>query len=454
MIIVRWSTLQPVGYGDALRSYYIDNAIYSLAHPERQSIHLAVLAGTNAPPWLMASPGKPFPDTFGSGTCDPATGGPPSKGKPGTIWSSFAFVGGHTPMPNPFGSNTCLWSALDSLVEKLGHSGDYYRPAGSSYPKPLAPYDDLYYDSAPGGSGFVHTDHPTATMNKIIGHVSALGPHSYDAESVLCEVESECASVTKDPNNAYNYTLWTSLQSNDKLMEAGIEDAQKKAIDIYARHFPNTFFTVDLVQRQMPFFTDGDTGCDGGSCFDRLRMHLIDYIRATYAAHGGVQNNSLAPHPDEVDSHPVWREVAAAAQGPVRLFAGFQVTAPKSFYPKGRETFTELQADDQAAVDLAKQLQPGYSGVDFIEFYDVEISNVFTIPEVTGGRSGRSRTVNSPRSAINDAGGAGNGSGFMYKPLTDAHLHVRGMLWSPPKVLPTPPIVPKCPPGATCPPPI
>jgi hypothetical protein len=488
MIIVRWSTLQPGEFDDPLRSYYIDNAIYSLAHPERQSIHLAVLAGTNSPNWLMSGPGRAFQDKFGAGTCDPTgSGRPPSIGAPGKIWSAFSFKGKSEPMPNPFGSNSCLFTALDNLVEKLGQTGAYDRPSTPLYPKPLAPYDDLYYDAAPDRPGFVHTTRPTATMNKIVGHVSALGPHSYDAESVLCETERDCDSAGP------NYKLWTSLQPDDSAMEAAIEDAQKKAIDIYAKYFPSTYWTVDLVQRQMPFFSP--TGCkvtvglyrptapgpgghanDASDCLGKLRTNLISYIQASYPQHGGIQNNSLSPKSGELASHPVWQQTALAAQAPpfnpVKLFAGLQVTAPQTFYPPGEKTFQQLQGSDQMAVNLAKHMVEGYSGVDFIEFYDVEIANNFSVPTVKGQCTERSHYVNSPPSAINDAANGLTFGGFMHVPLTDAHRSLRGEppLSASPSLMassvetkclragnrvppPPPPVVPKCAPGARCQPP-
>lgn len=401
MILVRWSTLQPRAYDDPLRTYYIDNAIYSLAHPERQSIHLAVLAGTNSPAWLINGPG-----------------GANANGIPGKVWNVFSFAGTKRAMPNPFGSNSTLFTALDNLVRKLGQTGDAQRPPGGAFPPSLAPYDDLYYDALPGKRGFVHTAHPTSTMNKIIGHISVLGPHSYDAESVLCQVQRDCESVAQNPQNAANYKLWTALEPDDAAMEAAIAAAQEKTIDIYAKYFPATFWTVDLVQRQMPFFSAGSTS------LDTLRSDVITYIQTNYPRHGGVQNNSLSANPAGSASHPVWMQTALAAQAPpvnrAKLFAGLQVTAPKGFYPPGHRTFQELRSDVQTAVDLAKHMAPGYAPVDFIEFYDVEIAGTFTVPEVNGQRSGRSRYVNVPRTAMND-----DPSGFMYAPLMDAHRSLR-----------------------------
>jgi hypothetical protein len=147
-------------------------------------------------------------------------------------------------------------------------------------------------------------------MNKMIGHVSVLGPHSYDGESVLCHEEAGCQNLTDNPNNGYNYNLWRSLISNDLSMEAAIEDAQKQTSDIYAKHSPSTNWTVDLVERQMPFFSPDRKGCalpsnpypptgpgkdanDGSDCFGKLRTNLIAYIQAKYPQHGGGQNNSL-----------------------------------------------------------------------------------------------------------------------------------------------------------------
>ena len=284
MILVQWKTLQPHAYNEPLDTYYIDNAIYSLAHPERQHIHLAVLAGTHSPNWLITTASSAsFPDRFAGGICNPSAGGPRSPSIPGKIWNKFYFSGlspAMKPMPNPFGSNSCLFTALDDLVYKLGRGGPYdYLPI-PPYAQSLAPYDNLYYDSAPGRTGFVHSYSPTPTMNKIIGHVSALGPHSYDGESVLCHVEDDC-----ETSSATNFALWQSLQADDFSMETAIESAQKKTVDIYAQHFPTTYWTVDLVERQMPFFQADGKGCrvpysqyppaiggaDASDCFGKLR---------------------------------------------------------------------------------------------------------------------------------------------------------------------------------------
>ena len=451
VVLVNWSTLQPNRYNDPLSSYYIDNAIYSLAHPERQSIRLGVLTGTHSPNWLITAAGAPFPDRFGKGTCNPAdpSASGPTKGVPGTIWNNFAFPDKTRPMPNPLGSNSCLFTALDNLVDKLGQTGDYNYPATGPYPRPLAPYDDLYYDSAPGRAGFVHTNRPTPTMNKIIGHVSVLGPASYDDESVLCQEESECETTS-----TYNYPLWQSLEPDDLSMEAAIEDAQKKTIDIYASHFPATYWTVDLVERQMPFFTP--TGCgvpsnpyppskdgqaDASDCFGKLRTDLIDYIQTHYSWHGGVQNNSLGADATQLQNHPVWRQTALAAQGPplnpVKLFVGFEVGDPNSFYMSGDRVFKDFEADDQGAVNLAKQMVAGYRHVDFIEFYDVDIANNFTLPQISPvydtplvptppATEPASSYVNIPISVLNDAPSGIRSGGFMYVPLTDAHFSLRG----------------------------
>ena len=458
MILVNWKTLQPQAYDEPLRSYYIDNAIYSLAHPERQSIHLAILAGVNSPAWFISSstsPGASFPNSFGSGRCEPSAGGPTQGGTPGKIWNVFSFNGRPLPMPNPFGSNSCLFTALDNVVQKLGQTGDYRRPSTSPYPQPLAPYDDLYYNSAPGKLGFVHTTRPTPTMNKIIGHISVLGPHSYDAESVLCETAADCENVSDNPKNGPNFQLWKSLEADDLSMEAAIEDAQKKAIDIYATRFPSTFWTVDLVERQMPFFSPDGKGCgvknnpypptgpgpranDASDCLGKLRTNLIAYIEASYPLHGGVQNNSLGANPESRATHPVWRQTALAGQGPplnpVKLFVGLQVDAPRTFYPIGNSrTFEALRNADQTAVNLAKQMLPRYSKVDFIEFYDVDIANNFSVPLVNGSRSMRSRNVDKSASAINDDPNGESSGGFMYVPLMDAHLSLRGTSQKPPK---------------------
>jgi hypothetical protein len=454
MILVDWSTLQPKSYDEPLSSYYIDNAIYALAHPERQHIHLAVLAGTHSPKWLIDPPlgvDVSFPDKYGNGNvvcnpADPSAGGPNVVAGtlvPGTIWNVFSFGGKLLPMPNPFKSNTCLFTALDHLVYKLGQSGDYRTPKTSPYPQPLAPYDDLYYDSAAGSAGFVHTNQPTATMNKIIGHVSVLGPHSYDGESVLCQYEADCRNT---PGNKNNYDLWVSLQPDDSSMETAIENAQKLTIDIYANYFPNTYWTTDLVEQQMPFFTpDGcniplnpypptPAGTDASDCFGKLRTDLIDYIQTRYSSHGGVQNNSLEPDPNGVNSldpdangvtdHPVWLQTALAAQeppiNPVKLFVGLQVGAPGNFYRPGDSVFADFEADDLTAVYRAEQMSICFQHVDFIEFYDVDIASNFTLPTLHGNMSNNSQKLNSPASALNDDPG-----GFMHDPLTKAHLSLR-----------------------------
>jgi len=43
--------------------------------------------------------------------------------------------------------------------------------------------------------------------------------------------------------------------ADDLPMEAAIESAQKQFIDIYAKHYPSTDWTADMVERQMPFFS-------------------------------------------------------------------------------------------------------------------------------------------------------------------------------------------------------
>jgi hypothetical protein len=452
MILVTWKTLQPNSYNDALSSYYVDNAIYSLAHPERQSIHLAVMAGTHSPDWLINPPsgdGPSFPNRFASGTCNPSalsSGGPSPTGAPGTIWNVFQFSGTPRSMPNPFGSNSCLFTALDILAQKLGQTGDYNEPGTGPHPAPLAPYDDLYYDSAPGASGFVHTLSPTPTMNKIVGHVSVLGPHSYDGESVLCQVEADCENLTDNPQNGYNVNLWRALEPDDASMESAIEDAQIRTIDIYAARFPNTYWTVDLVETQMPFFSADGRGCavasnpypptgpgpsanDRSDCFGKLRSDLIGYIQTNYPSHGGVQNNSLDAQPNGLTSHPVWLQTALAAQEPpsndVRLFVGLQVGQPSNFYQAQDKTFADFEADDQTAVDRALQMAPVFVPVDFIEFYDVDVSTSFTLPALNGGMSAASMQVNKPASALNDDPDGVVSGGFMFVPLTRAHLRLR-----------------------------
>jgi len=443
VVLVNWRTLQPRNFNDPLKNYYIDNMIYSMAHPERQSIRLGILTGTRSPDWLITTsyPAVIFPDAFGPGMCAPSAGGPPTAGAPGAIWSTWSLAGNPHSMPNPFGSNTCFLTALDNAVNKLGQTGDYDFPAMPPYPQPLAPYDDLYYDSAPGREGFVHTSAPTLTMNKIVGHVSVLGPSSYDDESVLCQAETDCENTAA---NAANVSLWQALEQNDFAMEAAVEDAQKKAIDIYARHFPATYWTVDLTERQMPFFTA--TGChvlnnpypptskaidaaDFSDCFGKLRTDLIDYIQARYFWHGGVQNNSLGADATQLANHPVWKQTALAAQepplNPVKLFVGFEVGQPAAFYASGDILFKQFEADDQGAVNLAKQMLACYRHVDFIEFYDVDIANNFALAPIDGSLPATLIQVNKPISALNDDPNGITSGGFMYVPLTDAHFSLR-----------------------------
>jgi uncharacterized protein (TIGR03437 family) len=444
VVLVNWKTLQPNAYTDPLNSYYIDNAIYSMAHPERQSIRLGVLTGTHSPNWLVNPPsgaGATFPNTFGSGTCNPSAGGPTTSG-PGTIWNVFSMNGTQRNMPNPFGTNSCLFTALDNLLNKMGQTGDYNMPAKLPFPPSLAPYDTLYYDSAPGSPGFVHTASPTSTMNKIVGHVSVLGPSSYDDESVLCQVEADCQNLTDNPNNTYNYSLWRSLMPSDAAMETSIEAAQKQTIDIFAKRYPSTYWTIDLVERQMPFFNANRQGCmvpgnpypptssgpdanDASDCFGELRTNLIAYIQAKYPLHGGVQNNSLGAGPNQIASQPVLQQTALAAQAPplnsVQLFAGLEVAQPGSFYLSGDSTFAQFQNDAQTAVNLAKHMLSTYSPVNFIEFYDVDIANRYTLSALDGSISTGSLYVNQPSSVNNDDPG-----GFLYAPLTDAHTVLRG----------------------------
>jgi hypothetical protein len=147
-----------------------------------------------------------------------------------------------------------------------------------------------------------------------------------------------------------------------------------------------------------------------------LRTNIINYIQAYYPSRGGVQNNSLG-RPGDMAQHPVWMQTALAAQdpplNPVRLFVGLQVGAPEGFY-QGDSTFAEFEADAQTAVNRAKQMVTNYRPVNFIEFYDVDITN--------------SNPVNIPPSSspINDApDGVGSG-GYLYVPLTDAHQNLPG----------------------------
>ena len=108
VVLVNWRDLQPDTFNEPLKSYYIDNAIYSMAHPERQSIRLGVLTGIRSPDWLTTTsyPGVTFPDAFGAGMCHPSAGGPTKSGSPGTIWNTWSLAGNPHSMPNPFGSNT------------------------------------------------------------------------------------------------------------------------------------------------------------------------------------------------------------------------------------------------------------------------------------------------------------------------------------------------------------
>jgi hypothetical protein len=280
-------------------------------------------------------------------------------------------------------------------------------------------------------------------MNKIVGHVSVLGPASYDDESVLCQEDADCKK---------DQILWQSLQLDDSSMEAAIEDAQKKTIDIYAEYFPATYWTIDLVERQMPFFSpDGChvpsdpfppiDGNDASDCFGKLRTDLIDYIQAHYFWHGGVQNNSLDAIAGDVANHPVWRQTALAAQesplNHVKLFVGFEVSAPANFYQAADRLFKDFETDDQTAVNLAKHMLPCYRHVDFIEFYDLDIANDFTLAQLNpyGSRAVPtppqtepiSLQVNTPFSAINDDPG-----GFMHAPLDDAHFSLRRITQDPP----------------------
>jgi hypothetical protein len=272
-------------------------------------------------------------------------------------------------------------------------------------------------------------------MNKIVGHVSALGPASYDEESVLCQKQDDCERASP------NYSVWQLLYADDFSMEAAIESAQRKTMDIYAEHFPNTHWTVDLVERQMPFFQPDGKGCkvlfnqypptsgadpnDASDCFGKLRTNIITYIQTYYPRRGGVQNNSLGPAPDGLAQHSVWGQTALAAQepplNPVRIFVGLQVGQPLDFYLPGDRFFRDFESDDQTAVDRAKQMLRNYGPVDFVEFYDLDIANNFTLPPLDGTTPPNPLRVNKPHSVINDAPNGVTSGGFMYVPLTDAH---------------------------------
>jgi len=103
---------------------------------------------------------------------------------------------------------------------------------------------------------------------------------------------------------------------------------------------------------------------------------------------GDVQNNSpgaLAAQPPPLN--------------PFKLFSGFEVGQPNSFYLSGDTTFQQFQNDAQTAVNAAKYLLNGYVPVSFIEFYDADIASNFTFPALDGTMSPGSLHVNQPVSA-------------------------------------------------------
>ncbi len=142
--------------------------------------------------------------------------------------------------------------------------------------------------------------------------------------------------------------------------------------------------------------------------------NLISYIQTYYPSRGGVQNNSLG-RPGGVAQHPVWTQTALAAQLPplnlVRVFVGLQVGQPDGFY-MGDASFADFESDDQIAVDRAKQMAQNFRPVDFIEFYDVDITGT--------------NEVDKTPSAINDAPDGITSGGYMYVPLADAHESLPG----------------------------
>ena len=68
----------------------------------------------------------------------------------------------------------------------------------------------------------------------------------------------------------------------------------------------------------------------------------------------------------------------------MKLFVGFEVGQPAAFYSPSDILFKDFEADDQGAVNLAKQMLPCYQHVDFIEFYDVDIANNFALAPIDG----------------------------------------------------------------------
>jgi hypothetical protein len=103
----------------------------------------------------------------------------------------------------------------------------------------------------------------------------------------------------------------------------------------------------------------------------------------------------------------------------VRLFVGLQVGGPDGFY-LGDSTFEDFESDDQTAVNRAKQMVTNYRAVNFIEFYDVDITNSspVDIPPPP-------KPTPAPK-LINDSPAGVALGGYMYFPLTDAHKNLPG----------------------------
>jgi hypothetical protein len=114
---------------------------------------------------------------------------------------------------------------------------------------------------------------------------------------------------------------------------------------------------------------------------------------------------------------------------PVKLFAGFEVGQPGSFYRPGDVLFDDFQADDQAAVNLAKHMLVCYRQVDFIEFYDVDIANNFALAPIDGSTPSVFVQVNKPITALNDDPYGITSGGFMHAPLSDAHFSLERRPW-------------------------
>jgi hypothetical protein len=192
------------------------------------------------------------------------------------------------------------------------------------------------------------------------------------------------------------------------------------------------FFTPDgchVPDNPYPPTSKAIDAADFSDCFGKLRTNLIAYIEARYFWHGGVQNNSLGPDSAQLANHPVWKQTAVAAQepplNPVKLFVGFEVGQPAAFYSPSDILFKDFEADDQGAVNLAKQMLPCYRHVDFIEFYDVDIANNFALAPIDGSTPTTLIQVNKPISALNDDPNGIISGGFMHVPLKDAHISLR-----------------------------